>query len=170
MSSNSPFKSVESSEEPPEESSEEPPEPKPAEPRAAVDPARVEELEQQVTTLEEKLAEAEGEDGEESEPDPDYDCSGEDCEGFAVEEIESEHVTTEKKILNDNNRPMRLECPHCGEEVSVKRVVPKGEQKTTGGGSPVVSNKESAGRKVREDFEEADQEDVLDEADSRWLA
>ena len=170
MSSNSPFKSVESSEEPSEESSEEPPEPKPAEPRAAVDPARVEELEQQVTTLEEKLAEAEGEDGEESKPDPDYDCSGEDCEGFAVEEIESEHVTTEKKILNDNNRPMRLECPHCGEEVSVKRVVPKGEQKTAGGGSPVVSNKESAGRKVREDFEEAGKEDVLDEADSRWLA
>jgi len=166
MSSNNPLKTVESTEKPPEESPEEPPEP-----RRNVDPARVEELENQVSELEEQLAgvEGEGEDTEEEEPEPDYECSGEDCEGFAVEEIEPEHVTTQK-TLTGNGVPKRLKCPHCDEEVSVKQMIPKEEQKNARGGSPIRSNKTDAGRKVREDFQEAGQEDVLKEADSQWLA
>jgi len=163
MSSSNPFKSVESHEEQPEET----PEPSPA-----VDPARVEELEEQVTMLEEQLAEAraESDDGGEPKPDPDYECSGENCDGFAVEEIEPENVTTQKTLTGDNNSPKRVECPNCGETVRSKEIVPKGEQKTKGGGSPVISNDRAAGKKVREDFEDAEREDVLEEAESRWAA
>lgn len=168
MSSNNPLKTVESPEKQREESPGEP-----TEPRRNVDPARVEELENQVSELEEQLAgvEGEGEETEEEEPEPDYECSGEDCEGFAVEEIEPDHVTTQKRLVSGNDLPKRLKCPHCGEDDSVKKVVPKEEQKTPGGGgSPVMSSKVCAGRKVREDFQEAGQEDVLKEADSQWLA
>ena len=164
MSSNNPLKTVESSEKQPEKPSEESPEA-----GRRVDPARVEELENQVSELEEQLAGVEG--TEEEKPEPDYECSGGDCEGFSVEEIEPEHVTTQKNIVSSNDLPKRLKCPNCGEEASVKQFVPKEEQKTPGGGdsSPVVSSKECAGRKVREDFQEAGQEDVLKEADSRWM-
>lgn len=161
MSSNNPFKSVES----PEKSPEEPPEPS-----AEIDPERVEELEQQVTALEERLAEAEAEEAEESKPEPDYECSGEDCEGFAVEEIEAEHVTAQKTLLGDDNRPKRVTCPNCGEEVRVKELVPKEEQRTKGGGTPLMSNDKAAGEKVREEFEDAGREEVLEEAESRWAA
>jgi len=166
MSSNNPLKTVESAEKQPEESSQESPEP-----GRRVDPARVEELENQVSELEEQLAGVEGEDGgtEEEKPEPDYECSGGDCEGFAAEEIEPEHVTTQKNLVSSNDLPKRLKCPHCGENVSVKKAVPKEEQKTGAGGSPVMPSVVCAGRKVRKDFQEAGQEDVLKEADSRWM-
>lgn len=161
MSSSNPFKSVESPEKPPEET----PEPTPE-----VDPARVEELEEQVTVLEEQLAEVESEEAEESKPEPDYTCTGEACEGFAVEEIEPEHVTTQKTLLGDDNRPKRVTCPHCGEEIRAQKLVPKGEQRTEGGGTPLMSNDKAAGKKIRDDFENAEREDVLEEAESRWAA
>lgn len=168
MSSNNPLKTVESSEKQSEKPSEESPEP-----GRRVDPARVEELENQVSELEEQLAGVEGEGGgtEEEKPEPDYECSGGDCEGFAVEEIEPEHVTTQKNLVSSNDLPKRLKCPNCGEDASVKRVVPKEEQKTPGGGdsSPIMPSVVCAGRKVRKDFQEAGQEDVLKEADSRWM-
>jgi hypothetical protein len=159
MSSNNPLKTVESPEKQREESPGEPPEP-----RRNVDPARVEELEDQVAALEEQLAgvEGDGEDAEEEKPEPDYKCSGEDCEGFAAEEPEPEHVTTRK---DDGDRPKKVECPRCGEKHQVKKIVPKKEQRAMLGLPVVKSNDKAAGKKVREDFENAGRKDVLEEAE-----
>lgn len=112
MNSDNLLKSVESSEKQPEESPEEP-----SGPGRKVDPARVEELEDQVSELEEQLAGVEGEDTEEEKPEPDYACSGEDCEGFAVEETEPQHVDSEETLMHG---PVvhEVECPRCGEAVS----------------------------------------------------
>lgn len=136
---------------------------------------RVEEIESQqgseeIGELRKRVEELESE-GEEEPPEPDRPCTGEGCEGFAVEEIEPEHVTTQKTIGGDNNRPKRVECPRCGEEIRPRDIVPKQEQKSNlHGGTPLTSNDAAAGETLREEFEEAGRGDVLEEADSRWSA
>lgn len=135
---------------------------------------RVEEVESQrggeeIEELRGRVEEIESEAEEEEPPEPDRPCTGEGCEGFAVEEIEPEHVTTQKTIGGDNNRPKRVECPRCGEEMGTAEIVPKEEQKSNlHGGTPLFANDAAAGGTLREDFEQAGREDVLEEAESRW--
>lgn len=104
--------------------------------------------------------------GEEDRPEPDFECTGEGCDGWAVEETEPEHVTTKKKLIGENTRPVAVECPRCGEQMQVRDFVEKADQKSGAGGTPLVANQSAAGRAVQERFEEADRREVLEEAES----
>lgn len=97
-------------------------------------------------------------------PDPDYECEGEDCEGFAVEEVEPEHVTTQSGAIASSTRPEAVECPRCEEEMSPEEFVPKEEQRSVFGTKPLVSNAGAAGRGLEQRFEEEGREDVLKDA------
>ena len=101
---------------------------------------------------------------EEDRPEPDFECSGEECDGWAVEEIELEHVTTKKKLIGSSTRPVAVECPRCGEEMEAQEFVPEGERKSSVG--EFVGQQAPAGRALRDRFEEADRREVLEEAES----
>lgn len=94
-------------------------------------------------------------------PEPEYECSGGECEGFALEEVGAEEVTTKSSLLGNSTRPERVGCPRCGEEMSVEEFVPKEEQQTRGGTKPLVSNRSSAERGLEQRFEEEGRKNVL---------
>jgi len=117
-----------------------------------VDPDRVDELEKEVEELRERLEDSEP-------PEPDFECANADCEGFAIEELEPEHVKTQKKIGASNTVPKVIICPRCGEKMKCSELVD---------GSIFTTN-EMAGKEIRDRFEEHDCGEVLEEADSKWL-
>jgi hypothetical protein len=98
-------------------------------------------------------------------PEPDYECEGEDCEGFAVEEVEPEQVTTQSGTIGSSSRPETVECPRCEEEMSPEEFVPKEEQRSVFGTKPLASNAGAAGRGLEQRFEEEGRERVLKEAE-----
>lgn len=134
-----------------------------------IDLERVEHLEQQVEDLQEQVEDQEADDGadEEEAPEPDHGCCGDDCDGWAIEEVEADHVTTEKPLWGTGTRPVEIECPRCGEEIPAREIVPKEEQKAAHGGRPLMSNGRAAGNTLRAEFEEHDRADVLEEAEDR---
>lgn len=97
-------------------------------------------------------------------PEPEYECDGEECDGFAVEEVEAEHVTTRSPMFKSSKMPETVECPRCGEEMSPDAFVPKEEQQTRFGGKPLQSNSKAAGRTLEQRFEEEGREAVLERA------
>jgi hypothetical protein len=120
---------------------------------------RISELEDEVGRLEERLE-------SEERPEPEYECRGGDCDGFATEEIESEHLRTDPRRISWD-RPVLVDCPRCGETAEVKEVVPKEEQKAMAGMKPLKSNNEAAGRTLKVRLREQDREGVLEEAENR---
>jgi hypothetical protein len=127
----------------------------------------VSELKDEIRDLREEVEKLHGEEEDEP-PEPDFECTGDGCDGFAVEEAEAEHVTTKKSLLGENTRPVEVECPRCGEEMEVQQFVPKEEQVSSAGDTPLIANQSAAGRAVRERFQEEDREEVLEEAKNAW--
>lgn len=126
----------------------------------SVDLERVEELEKEIEELRDRVEEAEP-------PEPDFGCANPSCEGFAVEEVEPAHVVTRKKLIGSSTCPKVLNCPRCGESMKCSDLLSVEEQKARYGSMPPISNNKSAGRALREKFEENGQGDVLEEADSK---
>lgn len=125
---------------------------------------------EQVSELKDELRELRGEVKElrgvmEPEPpEPDFECAGGECDGFAVGEVEPEHVTTHSSMFKSSTRPKTVECPRCNEEMPSDALVPKEEQQTSFGGKPLKSNAKAAGRTLEQRFKEEGREDVLESA------
>ena len=126
----------------------------------STDLERVEELEKEVEELRDRVEEAEP-------PEPDFDCKNPSCEGFAVEEVEPGHIVTRSKLIGSSTCPKVLNCPRCGESMKCSDLLSKDEQKGRFGQKPPISNNKSAGRALREKFDEKDRGEVLEEADSK---
>jgi hypothetical protein len=132
----------------------------PQQPVESADPERVDELEKELEDLRDRVEDAEP-------PVPDFDCSNDSCEGFAVEEIQPGHIVTKNKLIGSSTFPKMVYCPRCGERMKCSELFSKEEQKGRFGQKPPISNNKSAGRALREVVEKEDREEVLEKADSK---